>query len=145
MHDVQSRLEQVTINDDSAKYENGGEPLKASTPAVKRKTGTGQQPGVNVNFEAEILPVTCKENMGLLIKRKLERGATRKCIRIEDGNWFTPGEFEIRGGHEKAKNWRNNLTCGGKTLRLLMEHGFIHPPLTTKKVIITLYKFSLHN
>ena len=41
---------------------------------VSSLSGTEQQPDVPVNFEAEILPVTCKEKMGLLIKRKLERG-----------------------------------------------------------------------
>ncbi|XP_045708172.1 nuclear body protein SP140-like protein, partial [Phyllostomus hastatus] len=108
---------------------------ETSTPQeAKKKTWTGEQPGVPVDFQAEILPVTCKENMGLLIKRKLERGATRKCIRTEDGNWFTPREFEIRGGYGTANNWRNNLTCGGKPLRLLIELGFIHPPPITKKV-----------
>ncbi|XP_045708094.1 nuclear body protein SP140-like protein, partial [Phyllostomus hastatus] len=92
-----------------------------------------QQLDESVNFRAEILPVTCGEMMGLLIKRKLERGATRKCIRTEDGNWFTPREFEIRGGYEKANNWRNSLTCGGKTLKQLMELGYIHLPPTTRE------------
>ena len=41
---------------------------------VSSLSGAEQQPRVPVNLEAEILPVTCKEKMGLLIKRKLERG-----------------------------------------------------------------------
>ena len=48
-------------------------------------------------------------------------GATRKCIRTEDGNWFTPREFEVRGGKDKASNWKTSLTCGGKTLKQLIE------------------------
>ncbi|XP_053519118.1 nuclear body protein SP140-like protein isoform X3 [Artibeus jamaicensis] len=139
-------------NEDSVERRNREEAPEVSTSGVKRKPGTvnpennstpgikkkkkktGQQPDVPVNFEAEILPVTCKKKTGLLIKRKLERGATRKCIRTEDGNWFTPREFEVRAGYEKANNWRNSLTCGGKTLKLLIELKYIHPPPTTKKV-----------
>ncbi|XP_035880900.1 nuclear body protein SP140-like protein [Phyllostomus discolor] len=139
-------------SEDSVERRNREEAPEPSTSTVKRKSGTvnpennsipqkakrkrrtGQQPDEDVNFEAEILPVSCGKTMGLLIKRKLERGATRKCIRTEDGNWFTPREFEIRGGYEKANNWRDHLTCGGKRLRLLIELGFIHPPPTTKKV-----------
>ncbi|XP_053519089.1 nuclear body protein SP140-like protein isoform X2 [Artibeus jamaicensis] len=137
-------------NEDSVERRNREEAPEVSTSGVKRKPGTvnpennstpgikkkkkRQQPDVPVNFEAEILPVTCKKKTGLLIKRKLERGATRKCIRTEDGNWFTPREFEVRAGYEKANNWRNSLTCGGKTLKLLIELKYIHPPPTTKKV-----------
>ncbi|XP_045054116.2 nuclear body protein SP140-like protein isoform X4 [Desmodus rotundus] len=133
-------------SEDSAERRYREEPPEGSTSAVKRKPGTvdpvnnstpekakrkrrtEQQPAVPVNFEAEILPVTCKEKMGLLIKRKLERGATRKCIRTEDGNWFTPREFEVRGGKDKASNWKTSLTCGRKTLKQLIELGFIQPP-----------------
>ncbi|XP_036885225.1 nuclear body protein SP140-like isoform X1 [Sturnira hondurensis] len=139
-------------NEDSAESRNREKAPEVSTSGVKRKPGTvnpenkstpgknkkkkktGQQADVPVNFEDEILPVRCKEKKGLLIKRKLERGATRKCIRTEDGTWLTPREFEIRGGYEKANNWRNSLTCGGKTLKLLIELKYIHPPPNAKKV-----------
>ncbi|XP_024419843.3 nuclear body protein SP140-like protein isoform X1 [Desmodus rotundus] len=145
--DCNQASEIIEINsEDSAERRYREEPPEGSTSAVKRKPGTvdpvnnstpekakrkrrtEQQPAVPVNFEAEILPVTCKEKMGLLIKRKLERGATRKCIRTEDGNWFTPREFEVRGGKDKASNWKTSLTCGRKTLKQLIELGFIQPP-----------------
>ncbi|KAK1336722.1 hypothetical protein QTO34_002757, partial [Cnephaeus nilssonii] len=74
-----------------------------------------------VNFNAEILPVTCGEMMGMLIKRKLQRGTTVKCIRTEDGNWFTPKEFEVEGGYEKSSNWKNSVCCGGRPLKWLIE------------------------
>ncbi|XP_045054113.2 nuclear body protein SP140-like protein isoform X2 [Desmodus rotundus] len=101
---------------------------KSALQKPKRRRRAGQQPEVLVNFRAEILLVNCGKITGLLIKRKLERGATRKCIRTEDGNWFTPREFEVRGGKDKASNWKTSLTCGGKTLKQLIELGFIHPP-----------------
>ncbi|KAM5325258.1 nuclear body protein SP140-like protein isoform 1-T1 [Glossophaga mutica] len=137
-------------SEDSEERRNREESPKASTSAVKRKPDTVNPENnstpekakrkkctacESVDFQAELLPVTCKtKTSGLLIKRKLERGATRKCIRTEDGNWFTPREFEVRGGNEKANNWKTSLICGGKTLKRLMELGYIHAPPTTKKV-----------
>ncbi|KAM5325239.1 nuclear body protein SP140-like protein isoform 2-T2 [Glossophaga mutica] len=138
-------------SDDSEERRNREEPPKASTSAVKRKPGfmdlrnnsalpkpkkrrrrARQQPGVPVNFRAQILLVNCGEMKGLLIKRKLERGTTRKCIRTEDGNWFTPSEFELRGGYQGC-NWKTSLTCGGKTLKELIKLGFLRPPPITKR------------
>ncbi|EPQ08004.1 Nuclear body protein SP140 [Myotis brandtii] len=76
---------------------------------------------VEVDYTAEILPVTCGEMVGMLIKRKLKRGATVKCIRREDGNWYTPREFEVEGGYEKSSNWKNSVYCGGTALKNLKE------------------------
>ncbi|KAM5325251.1 nuclear body protein SP140-like protein isoform 1-T1 [Glossophaga mutica] len=110
---------------------------EAGSSAVRSgadQEGATQQPGVSVNFHAQILRVKCRELNGLLIKRKLEQGATRKCIRTEDGNWFTPSEFELRAGYQ-ASNWRTNLTCGGKTLKELIKLGYIHrPPIMRERI-----------
>lgn len=47
-------------------------------------------------------------------------GSTVKCIRSQDGNWFTLQEFELKGGY-KTCNWRNCVRCDGKTLKFLMK------------------------
>ncbi|XP_036885234.1 nuclear body protein SP140-like protein [Sturnira hondurensis] len=128
MHDIQSSLEQVTINDDSAKCEDEDEPPKASTPAVKKKTGTGQQPDVPVNFHAELLPVTCNEMTGLLIKRKMERGTTTKCITKREICSFTLSEFEVKGGYKTSGDWMKRLRCGGRILEDLMKDRILPIP-----------------
>ncbi|XP_045431567.1 uncharacterized protein LOC118709344 [Pipistrellus kuhlii] len=89
---------------------------------------------VNVVFDAEILPVTCREMKGILIKRKFERGSMMKCIRSQDGNWFTLHEFELKGGYETC-NWKNNVRCYEKTLKWLMEKKRLpKPPRTYGKI-----------
>ncbi|KAM8791697.1 nuclear body protein SP140-like protein [Rhynchonycteris naso] len=83
----------------------------------------------SVDYGKEILPVTCGEMKGRLIKRQLERGARTKCIRSDDGNQFTPREFEIKGGRGKSSNWKLSIRCGGVTLgRLIKEKILPDPP-----------------
>ncbi|KAK1336719.1 hypothetical protein QTO34_002754 [Cnephaeus nilssonii] len=89
----------------------------------------------NVDFGAEILPVTCGEITGMLIKRKFERDSTYpgltgsmvKCIRSQDGNWFTLHEFELKGGY-KSCNWKNSVRCNRRTLKWLMEKEHLPKP-----------------
>ncbi|XP_023618000.1 nuclear body protein SP140-like protein isoform X2 [Myotis lucifugus] len=130
----------VIDSDDSRESSDGDVPPKASSSALKRKSGTVDfgnnsisekakkrrrgklHTDVEVDYTAEILPVTCGEKMGMLIKRKLKRGATVKCIRREDGNWCTPREFEVEGGYGKSSNWKNSVYCGGTALKNLKEY-----------------------
>ncbi|XP_036885233.1 nuclear body protein SP140-like protein isoform X2 [Sturnira hondurensis] len=128
----EARSSAVRSGADQEGFMDLGNRSALQTPKKRRRAR--QQPCVSVNFRAQILHVDCGEMCGLLIKRKLERGATRKCIRTEDGNWFTPREFEVRGGYEKASNWKTSLTCGGKTLKHLMELGCLRSPPTTREI-----------
>ncbi|ELK32581.1 Nuclear body protein SP140-like protein [Myotis davidii] len=131
--------QEVIDSEDSRESSDGDVPPKASSSALKSKSGTmdfgnnsiserakkrrrtKMHMDETVDFKDEILPVTCGEMVGMLIKRKLKRGATVKCIRREDGNWYTPREFEVAGGYEKSSNWKNSVYCGGTALKNLKE------------------------
>ncbi|XP_041911558.1 nuclear autoantigen Sp-100-like [Arvicola amphibius] len=75
----------------------------------------------NVDFSRSELPVTCGNAKGTLYVEKFERGTHVKSIQSETGEWFTLREFEIRGDHEKSKNWKKSIQCYGWTLGNLIE------------------------
>lgn len=101
--------------------ENSHLSLLWSDPYPWNHNGSKKHKEEYVDFQSEILPVTCGEMTGTLYKNKLEEGSTVKCIKMEDRNWFTPQESEATGSYKSSRNWKNTVHCGGKTLKRLME------------------------
>ncbi|KAM5269209.1 nuclear autoantigen Sp-100 isoform 16-T16 [Hipposideros larvatus] len=101
-----------------------------------RKRGPRIPRDKNMDFRPPILPVTCGQAKGVLHKEKMKKGVSEKCIQTKDGKLFTLKEFEIKGNHEKSKNWRLSVRCGGWPLKHLIQKGFLpDPPRTRKKTI----------
>ncbi|KAM5324710.1 nuclear autoantigen Sp-100 [Glossophaga mutica] len=90
----------------------------------------------NMDFRPPKLPVTCGQAEGILYKEIMKQGIAAKCIEMKDGKQLTLKEFEIEGNHEKSKNWRLSVRCGGWPLKFLIQKGFLpDPPRTRKKMI----------
>ncbi|XP_057617268.1 nuclear autoantigen Sp-100-like [Chionomys nivalis] len=89
----------------------------------------------NVDFNLPELPVTCGTAKGTLYKEKFKKGINEKSIRSETGRWLTPKEFEIKGGRQDSKNWRQSLRCCGWTLGELIKKELLpNPPKKKRKL-----------
>ncbi|KAL1788001.1 nuclear body SP140 isoform X1 [Sigmodon hispidus] len=82
----------------------------------------------NADFSTELLPVTCGDVKGVLHKDKFKQGVSIKSIQTEDGDWYTPSEFETLGGYGPSKNWRLSLRCYRWPLKLLIQRNFLPNP-----------------
>ncbi|XP_057617271.1 nuclear autoantigen Sp-100-like [Chionomys nivalis] len=108
----------------------------SSTRKRQRRTSPRDPSQNNVDFNYPELPVTCGSAKGTLYKKKFEQGTREKSIWSETGEWLTLREFEIRGDHEKSKNWKKSIQCYGRTLGYLIEEGSLPNPLRTKEKVI---------
>uniref|UniRef100_A0A452RVF2 SP110 nuclear body protein n=1 Tax=Ursus americanus TaxID=9643 RepID=A0A452RVF2_URSAM len=81
-----------------------------------------------MDFLSPELPVTCGEAKGILYKEKLKQGSSEKCIRNEEGVWFTPKEFEMEGKRTKTRKWKQTVLCRGKPLEELLKKGLLLCP-----------------
>uniref|UniRef100_A0A8C6RRN8 Nuclear body protein SP140-like protein n=1 Tax=Nannospalax galili TaxID=1026970 RepID=A0A8C6RRN8_NANGA len=110
-----------------------GRRVKSRTSERGRKRGPRIARGNNVNFDLPELPVTCGDVKGTLYKEKLKQGIWKRSIRSENGRWFTPRQFEIKGKHKKSKNWKLSIRCDGWTLKELIEKEHLSNPPRAKK------------
>ncbi|XP_076770995.1 nuclear autoantigen Sp-100-like isoform X2 [Arvicanthis niloticus] len=99
-----------------------------------RKRGPRIPKEENVDFSESELPVSCGNAKGTLRKDLLKQGIHVECIQSEDKQeWFTPRKFEIRGGRERSKNWKQSIRCKGWTLGELIKEKKIEGPPRQKK------------
>ncbi|XP_059134167.1 nuclear autoantigen Sp-100-like isoform X2 [Peromyscus eremicus] len=104
-----------------------------SSSRRSRKRGRRIPRQRNVDFNRPELPVTCGNATGTLYKEKYQQGIHEKSIQSETGQWFTPRQFEIKGGREKSKNWRQSIRCYGWTLKELIKKKHLPDPPRKKR------------
>ncbi|XP_039090437.1 nuclear body protein SP140-like protein isoform X3 [Hyaena hyaena] len=101
-----------------------------------RKRGPRIPRDTNMNFHLPEVPVTCGGAKGILYKERMKKGTTKRCIKGEDGRWYTLRDFEIEGNHGPSKNWKMSVRCGGFPLKQLIENKFLPDPPRKKRKII---------
>ncbi|KAM7104423.1 nuclear autoantigen Sp-100-like isoform 3-T3 [Molossus nigricans] len=104
--------------------------LRKRVPWKRRKLTVPRIPrDTTIDFRLPILRVTCGQAEGMLYKEKMKQGISAKCIKMKDGKKLTLKEFEIEGNHEKSKNWKLSVRCGGWPLKHLIQNGHLcNPP-----------------
>ncbi|XP_041038956.1 nuclear body protein SP140-like protein isoform X2 [Carcharodon carcharias] len=77
-----------------------------------------------VDFDSNELPVSCGGITGILDKKRLALGSKTACIKSETV-WYTPSQFEAKGGRGKSKNWKLSIRCKGYQLSKLIEWKYL--------------------
>ncbi|XP_012876125.1 PREDICTED: nuclear autoantigen Sp-100-like [Dipodomys ordii] len=98
-----------------------------------RKRGPRIPREENVDFFSPELAVTCGDAKGILHMKKFKQSVLVRSIQSEDGRWFTPREFEIKGKFEASKNWRLSVRCHGWPLKELIKKGILPDPPRKKQ------------
>ena len=82
--------------------------------------------------DAIVLPVSCGAGRAQLVLNRLETGSRGACVRLSDGSWLTPNEFQLISGRGNAKDWKRSIRHHGHSLKSLVEQGLLSlasPPL----------------
>jgi len=78
------------------------------------------------------LPVTCGSNVARLFLNRLETGSRGLCVKLPDGKWMTPNEFQAVSGRGNAKDWKRSIRHHDRSLKLLEKTGLLSlftPPI----------------
>uniref|UniRef100_A0A452URA8 SP110 nuclear body protein n=1 Tax=Ursus maritimus TaxID=29073 RepID=A0A452URA8_URSMA len=70
----------------------------------------------------------CRMTLDLGMGHLYLTGSSEKCIRNEEGVWFTPKEFEMEGKRTKTRKWKQTVLCRGKPLEELLKKGLLLCP-----------------
>ncbi|XP_042315346.1 nuclear body protein SP140-like [Sceloporus undulatus] len=79
------------------------------------------------------LKVSCGDATGVLYTEKMKKGVSEKCIKDSDGKWFTPSEFEVKGGRGTWKCWKRSIRFNRVPLGDLIEKGKLPKPCNHRK------------
>ncbi|XP_069871266.1 nuclear autoantigen Sp-100-like isoform X2 [Dipodomys merriami] len=114
--------------------QQGRKETNAKRQRKSRKRGPRIPREENVDFFSPELAVTCGDAKGILHMKKFKQSVSVRSIQSEDGRWFTPREFEIKGKLAASKNWKLSVRCHGWPLKELIKKGILpDPPRTRKK------------
>ncbi|XP_036175400.1 nuclear body protein SP140-like protein isoform X2 [Myotis myotis] len=101
--------------------------IKEEKPCLNSGVKSEAQARTDCNQVSDSIGTVDLGNKSTLEKAEKKKRSTVKCIRSQDGNWFTLQEFELKGGVKNA-NWKTSVRCNGRTLKWLMEENFLPQP-----------------
>uniref|UniRef100_UPI00398ED902 nuclear autoantigen Sp-100-like isoform X2 n=1 Tax=Pristiophorus japonicus TaxID=55135 RepID=UPI00398ED902 len=90
-----------------------------------------------VHFASDELLVSCGGITGTLDKHRLALGSNIKSIKSKNGIWYTPRQFEVKGGRASSKNWKLSIRCNGCPLSKLIQSKYLESPNAKRKLNAT--------